>query len=264
MRILWQSFTDSEANSPYVQTLLGFLNEIADEGTEFVFRGVSPPDFHLNRLTELRCAVQAISSIIDAEPEFDGFVYGHYQDAGLWEARAAIAKPMVGLGESSMLHACTMGVRIGLVTLNPTFIRFHDEQVRRYGLSDRVVAIQAIEADVALLMEAFEDARAYDELHRQFIEQAIPLIERYDLEVVIPAGGLLALLFGREGDFHIEGATVLNATALAAKQAETAVRLHRLNIGMPSRRGAFQRPSAEALAEFTDEIRLTPSSYATI
>ncbi len=49
---------------------------------------------------------------------YDAFVIGHFQDAGLYEARSVTNLPVLALGEASMLHACQLGQRSGVVTIN--------------------------------------------------------------------------------------------------------------------------------------------------
>lgn len=253
MRIAWQGFTHPSVHSAYTDRLQAYLGQIADPGTEFVFMGVSPPDRHLNRLTELRCAVQAVRNMIEREHEFEGMILGHFQDSGLWEARAVLDVPVVGLGESSMLHACTLGYRVGLITIHATFIGWHEEQVRRYGLGERVVGVRAMETTPELFMHAFEDEGAAQDVRSQFEEQARPLVAA-GVEVLIPAGGLPALLFARDGLDEIDGAVVLNPTLVAAKHAELAVRLKQMNGTRPSRSGAFMRASEAARREFVEQV----------
>lgn len=251
MRILWQGFTSDRLHGAYTSRLVDYLNEIADEGTTFDFAGIEPPDRHLNRLTELRCAVDALRSAVARKDDYDAIVLGHFQDAGLWELRSALELPVLGLGESSMLHACTLGFRIGLITIHPTFISWHEEQVRRYGLQQRIVGVRAIETSPALFMEAFENPDTAAEVRRQFEEQARPLVDA-GVEVLIPAGGLPALLFGRDGEYTIDGAVVVNAAAVVAKSAEAAVKLRRQTGLAPSRRSTFRQPPPEALAELLE------------
>jgi allantoin racemase len=253
MRIAWQGFTDPAVQGSYTNRLQAYLDEVADPGTEFVFMGVSPPDRYLNRLTEMRCAVQAIRKMIDHEHQFDGMILGHFQDSGLWEARAALDVPVVGLGEAAMLHACTLGYRIGLITIHPTFVGWHEEQIRRYGLQERVVGVRAIETTPELFMQAFEEREAASAVRRQFEEQARPMIES-GVEVVIPAGGLPALLFARDGLAEIGGAVVVNASLVAAKYAEVAVRLRQMDGTRPSRSGVFMRTPEEARREFIEQV----------
>src|SRR6266545_3892147 len=137
-RIAWQGFTDPVANKPYVDRLIVYLNEIADPGVEFVFSGITPPDYYVHRLTELRCAVQAVAAAIELERDgVDAVVLGHFQDAGLWELRSTLSVPVVGLGESSMLWACQLRYRFGLITIHPNFREGHEERGRAYSLGPR-------------------------------------------------------------------------------------------------------------------------------
>jgi allantoin racemase len=252
VRILWLGFVDPEQQRPYVRRLVAYLNEIADPGVEFAFSGLSPPDRYLHRITERRCSVQAIARSVEAEREgYSAVVLGHFQDAGLHDARAALEIPVVGLGEISILYACTLGFRVGLITIDPVFVPWHEEQVRSYALEQRVVGVRAMETDVDLFMRAFEAEDAYEEVLRQFEAQARLLVAA-GVEVLIPAGGLPALLFRERRGFAVDGAVVLNATAVAAKQAEVAVKLRTLNGTGPSRAATFARPSEEALAEFLE------------
>jgi len=254
MHILWQGFVDPEAHRAYADRLADFLEDLGEGETTFEMRGLNPPDRHLHRITEARCAAQAVACVIQAEDDgFDAAIVGHFQDSGLYEARAAVDIPVIGLGESAMLYACTLGQRIGLVTISPAFIPWHEEQVLRYRLERRVVAVRAIDTQVDLFMRAFEERGAYQEVKDQFVTQARELA-RQGVEVVVAAGGLPALLFRDEHAFTVDGAVVLNPTPIAAWSAQAAVRLRRLSGTLASRASTFARPSEAARAEYVEQM----------
>ena len=150
-----------------------------------------------------------------------------------------------------MLYACMLGRKIALVTITPIFIPMHEEQIIRYGLRDRVVAVKAITTDPTMLVRAFTDSATYDRIIQQFREQAQPLVD-IGVEVIIPAGGLPALLFSRMQNFAVGQAVVLNCIDVLATMTETAVKLRRLNGMQVSRASTFTLPSAKALREFLD------------
>jgi Asp/Glu/hydantoin racemase len=54
----------------------------------------------------------------------------------------------VGLGEAAMLYALTLGRKVGLVTINLIFIPWHEDQIPRYGLKERVGGVRTVETDV--------------------------------------------------------------------------------------------------------------------
>lgn len=255
MRILWQGFTHPTLTGVYNDALVEHLNAVAREGTTLEFRGVVPPDRYIHRLTEWRCAIQAIGSALEAEQEgFDCVVLGHFQDAGLWEMRSALDVPVLGLGEGSMLYACQLGYRFGLVTIHPLFERWHEEQVQRYSLGERFAGVRSMQASVELFVSAFGgDDEAADAIAAQFEEHAAAL-SAAGAEVVIPAGGFPALLMARRGVRELGGAVVLDANAVVVKLAEAAVDLRGLNGTATSRHSTFAKASPQALEEFRSVV----------
>jgi allantoin racemase len=255
-RIVWQGFTDPVANKPYVDRLVAYLNEIADPGFEFAFSGITPPDRYVHRLTELRCSVQALAAAVRLEREgAEGIVLGHFQDAGLWDLRSTVSIPVVGLGETSMLFACQLGYCFGLITIDPTFKEWHEQQVRAYSLGGRCAGVRAMTTSVDLFMRAFageEDAVAAVESQFEALGRELAAA---GAEVLVPAGGLPSLLLGTRPGYAVDGAVVLNANAVAAKQAEVAVKLRAISGTSPCRTGTFRLASAEAVEEFVTLTR---------
>ncbi len=250
VKIWYQSFVDPDQQSAYCKTLAQALNRMAGKDVRFDVHGIVPPDLELHRLTEFRCARQVIRHAVEAQRQgYDAFAIGHFQDGGLYEARSTVDIPVLGLGEAAMLYACTLGQKIGLVTINPVFIPMHEEQIQRYGLARRVVAVKAIETDPALLVRAFTQRKTFETVLHQFRKQVEPLVKG-GIEVIIPAGGLPSLLFSRLKNFTVGKALVLNCIAVLAKMTETAVALNRFNGTVASRLATFQQPSAKALREF--------------
>jgi Asp/Glu/hydantoin racemase len=252
VRIWYQSFVDSTKQAAYFKTLRQALNGLSAKGVAFDVHGITPPDLELHRLTEFRCARDVIRHAVSAQEQgYDAFAIGHFQDGGLYEARATVDIPVLGLGEAAMLYACTLGQKIGLVTINPVFIPMHEEQVQRYGLGNRVIAVKAVETDPRQLVRAFTDKARFETVLHEFRAQVEPMVKD-GVEVVIPAGGLPALLFSRLKHFTVGGAVVLNCIAVLAKMSETAVALQRVNGTAPSRLSTFRKPSATALREFLE------------
>jgi len=249
-RIWYQSFVHPIEQAPYIERLQALLNKVANPGVQFEVRGLDPPDRHFHPLTEFRCAAQVIRNAIEAERAgYDGFVIGHFQEPGLLETRGVLDIPVVGLGEATMHASLSMGTRLGLVTINPRFIDWHERQVRAHGLDQRVVGVRAIQADVDGLIRAFTDDASYAEMRNQFVEQVRPLVAE-GAEVIIPAGGLPMLLFARECPFVIDGALVLNGIVVVAKAAEMALALRRLTGSIVSRRGTYAKASAECVEQY--------------
>ena len=249
-RIWYQSFTDPDADRPYFTRLKEYLGSVASPGCQVEAFGIQPGARYPGPITDFRCAAQAIANALTAQEQgYDAFVIGNFQEAGLAEARSAVRIPVIGLGEATMLHACTLGRKIGLIATTPVHIPYHQDQIARHGLHRRVIAVQAVQADTGQFNRAFDDEREYRSLREAFDSQAEPMLG-LGIDVIIPAGGYPMLLFTREQSFAIGGATVLNGLPVAVAAAETAVRLSRLNGTGTSRRTAYALPPSEAVTEF--------------
>lgn len=250
VRIWYQSFVHPTEQAPYVDRLQAFLDNAAGAGMKFEVHGLDPPDRHFHPLSEFRCAAQTIRNAIKAERAgYDAFVIGHFQEPGLLEIRGAVDIPVIGLGEASMLAALSMGGRLGLVTIDPAFIDWHERQVRMHCLDRRVVGVRAVHIDLPTFMRAFTDEESYARVRADFNEQVRPLVAA-GAEVIIPAGGLPMLLFVRESPFIIDGALVLNGIAVAIKATEMALSLKSLTGSVVSRRGTYAKASTDCIEEY--------------
>jgi Asp/Glu/hydantoin racemase len=250
IRIWYQSFVDPEAQAPYMERLQARLRLVAAAEVTVDVHGIRPPDRHFHPITEFRCAGQTIHAALRAESEgYDAFIIGHFQEPGLSECRGAVDIPVIGLGEATLLHACSMGRRIGLITIDPIFVPWHEAQVAQHGLQQRDAGVAAIKADLARFMRGFTEAAEHEALRRDFAAEVEPLIAR-GADVLIPAGGLPMLLFSALQPFLIGRVLVLEGIATVMKAAEMAVALHRLT-GVPaSRAGLYAKAPAGAVTDF--------------
>ena len=259
-RVWYQSFVDPAEQAPYIGRLRQRLQGLASPGITVDVHGISPPDRHFHPITEFRCAQQTIHAALEAEHAgYDAFVIGHFQEPGLTECRGAVNIPVIGLGEATMLFACSIGRRIGLVTIDPVFIPWHEEQVIRHGLSQRVAGVAAIKADLPRFMRAFTEPAEYAAVREDFVRQVQPLLARGS-DVLIPAGGLPMLLFSQEQPFVIDGAVVLEGIATVMKATEMALAMHRLTGVVASRKGLYSRAPEGAIADFRAAMQSTPTA----
>ena len=250
IRIWYQSYVDYANGKVYWDRLRKHLALVADPGTTVEVHGITPHDNYAHALVEFRCAREVICNAVKAEREgYDAFIIGHFQDAGLYEARAVVDIPVVALGESSMLQACRLGQRSGIVTINTRYIPWFNHQIRKYGLENRVTGVHAMTFEPGQILKAYESQNLADEVERMFAEQARPLVDA-GVDVLIPGGGIPMLLFAALHNHTISGAPVINGIPIAVKQAEMAVKLQRLTGLSTSRAGEFSKPPPEIIAEF--------------
>ena len=250
IRIAYQSYTDESQAGTYWKHLNSHFEDIVDDGTTVDIKGITPPDSFAHAISEMRCAREMITNAVIAEREgYDAFAIGHFQDAGLYEARAAIDIPVHGLGEASMLHACQLGQKIGIVTINPRYKSWFHHQIGKYGLRERVTGVHAMSFQPGSILAAFEMEGGLEKVAELFAEQAKPLVKQ-GVDVLIPGGGIPMLLFSGVHNHNVDGAPVINGIPILVKIAEMAVKLKRLTGLSVSRTSDFVMPETELIEEF--------------
>lgn len=250
MRIWYQSYVDHENGAAYWDALGAHLDEIVGADAEVEIHGITPHDSYAHPLVEFRCAREMICNAVRAEREgYDAFVVGHFQDAGLYEARSAVDIPVVGLGEASMLHACQLGQRSGIVTINPRYIPWFHHQIAKYGLRERVTGVHALTFQPGQILSAIGNADRLEDVRALFEAQARPLVAG-GADVLIPGGGIPMLLFSRLRGHVVDGAPVLNGIPVAVMAAQTMVRLRRLTGQGVSRVGDYAKAPPAVIEEF--------------
>jgi allantoin racemase len=250
MRIWYQSYVDYENGRAYWDRLRDHLAQIADPGTVIDVKGITPHDSYAHPIVEFRCAREVICNAVTAQEQgYDAFVIGHFQDAGLYEARSVVDIPVLALGEASMLYGCTLGQRSGIVTINRRYIPWFHHQIRKYGLEERVTSVHAMTFEPGQILRAYDAQNLADEVIAQFDAQARPLVEQ-GVEVVLPGGGIPMLLFSSLKGHSVAGAPVVNGIPIVIKLTETAVKLRRLTGLGVSRVADYMKPPAEIIEEF--------------
>lgn len=250
-RIWAQGATDQVGHRAYLAKLLPHMQACVEPGFELEFHTMTPSVTTVHALSEFRFSREVIRNAIRAEREgYDVFFMNHFQDVGLYEARASVSMPVLGLGEASLLHACTLGRRLGLLAINHAFINTHADQVLRYGLQQRVAGIRAVDAPMADWMAAFESAEKKAQLEQVFLCEARRLMD-LGADVIVPTGGIPMMLFGDAGA-HVDGAPIVNGVTVVVKAAEMAVKLRSLGAPGASRvpHSGFALPDEKTLDEF--------------
>lgn len=83
-----------------------------------------------------------------------GFVIACFSDPGLYAVREATKKPVMGISESGVLTAMTMGQRIGVIAILRTSICRHGRMFGAMGVTNRVVAEEPIGMTMLELADA--------------------------------------------------------------------------------------------------------------
>ena len=250
IKIWFQGATDRVHMAPYINKVEAHLKAILEPGVTYTFNTTSPPATTTHALTEYRIGAAFVRGAVEAERQgFHAMAITHFQDAGLAEVKSAAQIPVLGLGETTLFHALTLGRKLGLVTINPTFIPWHEDQVIRYGLQQRVVGVRAVNATVKDFIDAFASKEAFEKL-RPLWERECRVLLDAGADVIVPAGGLPMMLFSGE----LDGVPVINGITVIAKSAEMAIKLRKLGMARVSRRSNFASPPEKALKEFLEML----------
>src|SRR3954466_15613282 len=251
---LWfQGATDRQFMAPYIAKVEAHLKSILDPDFSATFHTTTPPATTTHAVTEYRIGRNLIKHAVEAERQgYAAMAITHFQDAGLAEVKSVVDIPVLGLGETTLFHSLTLGRKLGLVTINPIFIPWHEDQVVRYGIQSRVVGVRAVPATVGDFIDAFASPKGLAKLTPLWERECRILLDA-GADVIVPAGGLPMMLFGSERGANIDGAPIVNGVTLVAKTAELAVRL-REQAGMfaVSRRSNYVKPPEKALKEFLE------------
>ena len=249
-KIWFQGATDKVHMAPYIAKVEAHLKSILEPQFEATFHTTTPPATTTHAITEFRIARNLIRNAVEAEKQgYAAMAITHFQDAGLAEVKSVVDIPVLGLGETSLFHACTLGRKLGLVTINPVFIPWHEDQVIRYGLQQRVVGVRAVPATVADFIDAFASDKGLAKIKPLWEKECRILLDA-GADVIVPAGGLPMMLFGGT---EMDGAPIVNGVTLVAKTAELAVRLREHGMFKVSRRSNYVKPPEKALKEFLEQ-----------
>ena len=251
-RIWAQGATDQVGHRNYLAQLLPHVRACTDPGFEIEFKTMTPSVTTVHALSEARVARAVMRGAIMAEREgYAAFFMNHFQDVGLFDARASVKIPVLGLGETTLLHACKMGRRLGLIAIHPAFIPIHNDQVYRYGLQQRVAGVRAMNANISDYMDAFASPAKRTELRSSFDREARRLIDD-GADVIVPTGGITMMMFGQEPDANVDGAPIVNGVTVVVKAVEMAIKLRELGVSVASRhpQSGLVLPSAQTLDEF--------------
>lgn len=256
MRILWDEATSGlPAMDPVWQLLQKYFTRVARPDSELVLRHAAVSGNYVRSLhTELLNNPAVVETAIHGEQDgFDAVVLGCWADP-LWEAREAVNIPVIGIGEASMLLACSLGYKFAVITVAPGVIPTIELDLRMYGLQDRAIhrPVRSLDpaSDIELLLESVTDPHKrlipnFERVARQCIEDGA--------EVIIVGCGYYGPILSMHGYNEIPGSgvPVLDCSAAGLKMAEAMADL-RKSIGLnKSTTLFFRRPPADVV----DRIR---------
>jgi Asp/Glu/hydantoin racemase len=102
----------------------------------------------------------------ELEPKAAAFVIACFSDPGLHSARETTRKPVLGIMESGILTALTLGQRFGVIAILQGSIPRHLRMISGMGLASRLAAERAVGLPVVELADEAKTAHRMTEVGR--------------------------------------------------------------------------------------------------
>ena len=101
----------------------------------------------------------------------DAFVIACFSDPGLHSARETTTRPVMGISESGITTALTLGERFGIIAILPKGVTRHKRYIRQMGLEGRLAGDRAIGVGVTGLSAEEEVESRMTAVGRKLIEE---------------------------------------------------------------------------------------------
>jgi allantoin racemase len=247
MRIWAQVFSSRERSPVFHKALEEHLNSVADPGVHVEVHGTRKgglgEHFRFFQAIDTRDIIDNILKCREAKGEqaYDAFLIVNSTDPALYEAREVLDIPVLGFLETASLHACMMGRTFSLVTTNPKFALSYAQKMKLYGLTERLVSVEAMTMhQLPAASNAYADPAFEQHVFDEFLVAARRAVDA-GAEVIIPCGSF-AVVQARKGVKEVDGALVIDGLAILVKMAETAVKIKNITGTFISRKLLYQMP----------------------
>jgi allantoin racemase len=267
IRIWHQSFTDLTVMPVYRRTLTEHAAAVMGGEAEVKVHGLRPGTYSeacapiaaiRHRWVAAVQELQIADAAMVAEQEgFHAMAVGCFFDPGLRAARSVVNIPVVSLGESCALAACSLGRRFGMVTLCADQSADYSEMIHGYGLERRFAGAVALEPAIdEFALEADEDtARSIEER----FEQAAARVIAQGADIVIPADGVLNEFLVRRGRLKAQGQVpVMDSLGVLFQHAAFMVRIARTTGAGVSRLQMYTQPPSSMIEHVRGFAGLRP------
>jgi Asp/Glu/hydantoin racemase len=254
--VWYQSGVDFDQHPGYHEALTHRFAEIASPGTKVSLHGTSRK---FNRGLAIADCVSSpyayhqtyvpmyLNAVQEAERTgHDVFVIATFSEPVLREMRSLATIPVVSASECSLLTACTVAPKIGLVTLSRLAEVYILKSIATHHLESRVSGVHVVDDEMTEgeLETNFKRPGPYIEKFKKAARAAIA----HGADAIIPAEGLVAAMIAINHVHEIDQIPIIDSIAAAVLFAEFAVSMKQRAGLEPSRRFVYARPSPAALA----------------
>jgi len=257
MRIWHQSFTDLTVMPLYRKTLTEHAAKVMGSDASVMIHGLrpgtyapgcAPIDAIKHRYVAAALEMQVCDAAMVAQNEgYDAVAIGCFFDPALRAARSLVNIPVLGLGETCALVACSLGRKFGLVTLCADQSDDYSDLMHAYGLERRFAGAVALEPAIdEFSLEADEELALA--IEARFDAACAHMIAR-GADIIIPADGVLNEFLVRRGRLQAQGdVPVMDSLGVLFQHAAFFARIARTTGAGVSRHQMYLQPSAAMVA----------------
>lgn len=254
IRIWHQSMTELDALTDYRKALERHAQAVTSPGTTVevhgipsgAYGGIAPTDLLLSPYPYHLILSRVIEYAYQAERKgYDAFVVGSYSEPFLKEMRGAVDIPVVSVGESTFLVACSVAKYQGLISNAPEVARIVKGLIDKHALAGRVSGVYWLDPPMnePQLSVAFDDPAEFLANFNRVAERAIG----DGADVIIPAEGVFNEILVTHGVQFVGKVPVMDAMGVVWNYAEMMVNLRRRTGLVVGRHWEYQKPGDDII-----------------
>jgi len=134
------------ADKKFTEMINREATKVASKGTKIVCENApNAPMFIDNHVDEVLCAPGMLQLLRENERNFDAFVLGCTCDANIDILRETTEKPVIGVGESSMLAAMMLGGKFSVIQMGSRGIAMKKRFIKNLGFDSRCASVRSID-----------------------------------------------------------------------------------------------------------------------
>ena len=134
--------------------------------------GLSGTPYGIETQRDVESVATPLSQHVAEQAErYDAFVVACFSDPGLYAAREATDRPVLGIAQSGLLTALALAESVGVVSIGAGSLARHWRTYRAMGISARIVGDLPLGASVAELADAERLGARMQATGRRLIEE---------------------------------------------------------------------------------------------
>jgi Asp/Glu/hydantoin racemase len=219
-RILVINPNSTEAVTRSIDEAMGPLRMPGGPAIDCVTLGEGPPAIESQSDAD-SVILPLCRAVRDSDADTAAFVIACFSDPGLYSAREATAKPVLGIAECGILTALTLGHRFGVVSILARSVPRHLRYIAAMGVRQRLAA------DLPIGLGVLELADARKTLTRM-IEVGRRLRDQHGADVLVMGCSGMAL-------YRADLEEAVQIPVVEPTQAAVAMAIGRIRLGWGSR-----------------------------